>query len=74
MTEQQVKEFVSSISGLNWTMNHQQFCEILGFNNDFYSQDKFLEFQELSKALNKFDVKSLTKLVNAYPHKSVSSH
>lgn len=67
LQENHIKQFVTAISSLNWNTNYYKFCEILNFNpNHSYSEEKWQQFQDLTEALNYFDLESLMKLIEAY--------
>lgn len=71
LTQENVKEFAVNVSTNCWNWGLVEFCEATGFANDAYGQQKFLDFQELGKALNKFDVDMLCVLVNVPVEDSV---
>lgn len=44
---------------------YEQFCAKCGFREDYYSEQKWEEFKQLSMALTKFDNEIMTTLVRS---------
>ncbi len=57
------KLVVEALGGFHWRCDYLKFCEVLGFEPSDYAEDKYREFQELISYLNKFDLQSITKIV-----------
>jgi hypothetical protein len=57
------KLVVEALGGFHWRCDYLKFCEILGFEPSDYAEQKYQEFQELISYLNKFDLPSITKIV-----------
>ncbi|KYC34699.1 hypothetical protein WA1_49095 [Scytonema hofmannii PCC 7110] len=62
---EQLNHFLTGIGNFYWTANMDKFCEICGFRNDWYGEEKWRQWQELHKALTYFDQETLMKLVQA---------
>lgn len=60
-----IKTIVQSINTLHWKTDYKKFCQVLGLDDGQYSLEKYQQFENLCKALNNFDIDSLTKLVEA---------
>lgn len=63
MNNSEVQQFCTAISTFAWENDYSQFCEVCGFNRDFYSEQKWQEFKELNKLLSKFDNSTMTRMV-----------
>ncbi len=61
--EAATKLVVEALGGFHWRCDYFKFCEILGFEPSDYAEQKYQEFQELISYLNKFDLPSITKIV-----------
>jgi hypothetical protein len=57
------KLVVEALGGFHWRCDYLKFCEILDFEPSDYAEQKYQEFQELISYLNKFDLQSITKIV-----------
>jgi hypothetical protein len=58
-------EFLTAINSFAWKADYVKFCEVLGFNADSYSEEKYQQFRELINYLNCFDAESITKIIDA---------
>lgn len=66
ITRDQVIDFKEGVGAAAWKMDLWTFARVTGFDADHvYTQGKFLELSQLSKALGKFDADTLTKIINA---------
>jgi hypothetical protein len=54
---------VEALGGFHWRCDYLKFCEVLGFEPGDYAEEKYSQFQELISNLNKFDLQSISKLV-----------
>ena len=62
MTANQIEQLGAALSRLRY----EKFCQALDFPpNLTYSEDKWLQLQDLIRALGNFDPESLAKLVEA---------
>lgn len=65
MDTQQIEQFVTGLNKFHWHNDYRAFCNTLSFNpEDKYSEEKWHQFLELIRVLQKFDNNSLTKIVN----------
>lgn len=61
----EIKQFQRAISTAAWKLDLWKFAEVLGSNADHdWTKEKFKEFSELNRAINKFDVETLTRIIN----------
>jgi hypothetical protein len=60
-----VDQFATGLSGAAWRMNLSRFCETLGWEEDTYAQEKFLDFQQLARLLGRFDNGTLSALLRS---------
>ncbi len=58
-------EFLESIKQFSWVADYPRFCEVMDFEPNDYSYQKYVEFRELVSCLARFDVKSLEKILEA---------
>ena len=66
MTPEEIKQFQRAVGKASWTMDLWKFAEALGQDVDHeHTKEKFRQFQELNKALSRFDPETLAKLINA---------
>lgn len=65
LTTSDIRAFVQALNALHWKTDYDEFCRVLGLNKGSYSEQKYAQFEELCKALNQFNLKSLAKLVEA---------
>ena len=65
MTDEDILRVLGGLRNLWWGHNYQQFCEILGWAQDYYSEQKWLEMSSVVGGLNHFDDGNLVKLVRA---------
>ncbi len=61
--EAATKLVVEALGSFHWRCDYIKFCEVLGFEPSDYAEEKYSEFQELISNMNKFDLESMTKLV-----------
>ncbi|MGB3651201.1 MAG: hypothetical protein WBA41_08320 [Rivularia sp. (in: cyanobacteria)] len=65
MDKEQIEQFITGLNKFHWHNDYRAFCATLEFNpEDKYSEDKWHQFLELIKTLQKFDNDSLVKMVN----------
>lgn len=65
MDTQHIKQFITGLNKFHWHNDYRAFCNTLSFNpEDKYSEEKWHQFLELVRALQKFDNNSLTKIIN----------
>lgn len=65
MNKEQIEQFITGLNKLHWYNDYRAFCATLEFNpEDKYSEDKWHQFLELIRTLQKFDNNSLVKIVN----------
>jgi hypothetical protein len=57
------KLVIEALGGFHWRCDYLKFCEVLGFEPSDYAEEKYTQFQELISNINKFDLQSMTKLV-----------
>jgi hypothetical protein len=68
ITTDQIAEFKTALATAAWKMDLWTFARICDFDADHvYTQGKFLELNQLVKALGKFDAETLTKIINTEP-------
>ncbi|MBD2342219.1 hypothetical protein H6G64_35460 [Calothrix sp. FACHB-156] len=58
-------EFLEAINSFAWKADYIKFCEVLGFSQDSYSEEKYQQFRELISYLNCFDAESIAKILAA---------
>lgn len=56
------QEFIESISTAHWKLDYESFCKVCNFVPGDYSEEKFKQFQEMCKSLEKFDADLLVRL------------
>ncbi len=61
--EKATKLVVEALGGFHWRGDYFKFCEVLGFEPGEYAEEKYSQFQELISNLNKFDLQSISKIV-----------
>lgn len=62
----EVKQFQRAISTAAWKLDLWKFAEAVGNDASHdYTKDLFKQFSELSRAVNRFDAETLTKIINA---------
>lgn len=62
----EVKQFQRAISTAAWKLDLWKFAEAVGSDASHdYTKDLFKQFSELSRAVNRFDAETLTKIINA---------
>ncbi len=64
MNEEQIEQFITRLNKFHWHNDYKAFCHILSFPEDTYSYEKWHQFLELIRVLQKFDNNSLAKMVN----------
>lgn len=57
--------FVNSISTVHSRSNFEEFCKLLDVKADEYAEEKWRLLNELVALLNKFDLLTLTKIIEA---------
>lgn len=61
----EVRQFQRAIGTAAWNLNLDRFAEKFGHDPEHaYTQEKFLAFQKLAKAVGEFDAESLAKIIN----------
>lgn len=65
MDSTEIQRFVTAVSTFAWENDYRQFCQICGFREDFYSEEKWQELKELNRLLGKFDANTITKIVRS---------
>lgn len=56
------QEFIESIGTAYWKLDYESFCKVCNFVLGDYSEEKFKQFQEMCKSLEKFDADLLVRL------------
>lgn len=63
MDNAEVQKFIRAISTFAWENDYSQFCQVCGFREDFYSEEKWQEFKELNRLFGRFDNNTMTKII-----------
>lgn len=66
MTTKTPSTHIDAINGLCWAasrMNLRRFCEALGWEEDAYAEDKFVDFQRAARLLGRIDNQTLLVLI-----------
>ena len=61
MTANQIEQLGAALSRLRY----EKFCQALDFPQNWYSEDKWQQLQDLIRTLGNFDPESLAKLVES---------
>lgn len=59
------QEFIENIGTVYYKLNYESFCQVCDFVPSDYSEEKFKQFQEMCKSLEKFDTDLLVKLASS---------
>lgn len=62
---EQIQAIIEGLGTAYWHLNYSTFCQICGFDEDFYSAEKWQQWQGLHQYLSKFDCQTLTRLANS---------
>lgn len=63
---EEIKQVQKAIGSASWRLDLWKFAEAVGGDASHdYTKDLFKQFSELSRAVNRFDAETLTKIVNA---------